>query len=116
MVTTNIRVNHHHVVMTFTGDIRDHRLEVQALVRDVHRNDAVGLEVPVIDREGLAREQVDRGGVAVESIQGEQVELLRGLPFERQAPIAQCALDFAGAVGQVSKWGLGKTSTSGLIS
>ena len=61
----------------------DRLAEVEDAVGHVDGDDAAGVEVLLVDGEGLLSEQMQRDGVAAEGVQHQQVEALRtaGRPF-----------------------------------
>ena len=61
----------------FLGHRVDDRHEVDVAVGDVDDDHAVGLQVLQVDLEGFVGEQVDGRGVAVEGVEGQDVEVLR---------------------------------------
>src|ERR1039458_3096019 len=53
------------------------RRQIQKSIRDVKREDAVGLELAQVGLDRFAGQQMHRDGVATERIDGEYVEVLR---------------------------------------
>src|SRR2546425_7776667 len=80
------------------------------MIRDVNGDDAIGIHVPFIEREGLASQQMHRNGVAAECVQRQQVETLRPLPFEGKPGVAQDDFYTARAVGQILEPRSGKAA------
>ena len=66
-----------------------HRHQVDVTIRDVHGEDAVGLQMLEVQLEGLVGQQVRRDRVAGERIDGQQVELLWRLSFQCQPGVAE---------------------------
>ena len=71
----------------------DHGREVEVAVRQVQGEHSARREVPVVEREGLARQEVHRDRAAREGVQDEHVEALVGLALEREARVAGDDLD-----------------------
>ena len=69
-----------HAVMI--GQACHDTLQPQVAIADVHRQNTIGLQMPQIDREGLASQQMRRYGVAAESVQHQNVESLRRLSLQ----------------------------------
>src|SRR2546423_14459392 len=74
-------------------DARHHRDQVEEAVRDVEGDDAVGLHMPEIDPERLARDEMHRDRVAREGVDREHVEVLRRLAPEGQARVDERDID-----------------------
>ena len=64
------------------GEALHDRGEVEIPVGDVDGEDPFRRQMPEIDLEGLAGEEVDRDRVAREGIEGEEIEGLRGASRE----------------------------------
>ena len=68
--------------MACNGKLRDLGREIQILVRDVKRDDAVGCEVSLIERDGFRGEQMQGDRVTREGIDSEYIEVLGGFARE----------------------------------
>ena len=60
----------------------NHRLQVQILVGDMDRQDAIWLEMPEVQGKGFASQKMDRDGITRESIHREHIKLLRLFCFQ----------------------------------
>jgi hypothetical protein len=67
--------------------------QVQEPVGHVKGDDAAGLHVSPVNSERFGRNEVHGYRVARERVDRQHVELLRRLPFQRQAGVAQRELD-----------------------
>src|SRR4051812_19880495 len=61
--------------------------------------------MPHVGGEGLAGQQVNRYGIAVEGVHNENVKLLRGLAFQREASVTRDDGDVARALAKVVEFG-----------
>ena len=84
-------------------EARNDGSQVEITIRDVEGDDASWLHVLAIDRQRFRSEQVHRDRVAGEGVDGEHVELLRRLAFERKTGIAQGSLNGRLAALQIAE-------------
>ena len=75
-------VHDDHPVVELTGQIGDHRIQIDAFIGDMHGDQAVGLHVPRVEGERLPGQQVNRNGIAVEGIEDQHVKILRRFPLQ----------------------------------
>ena len=59
-----------------TRQVLHHRFKVEVAIRDVDRDDSVRIHVSKIKGHRLTRQQMDWNGIATESIERQQVELM----------------------------------------
>src|ERR1700686_1951597 len=67
------------------------------------RQNAARLQVPEVQRESFASEQVQRDGIARECVHSQNVVVLRTLALHREACIAQHDFYFGFAIGNKSE-------------
>ena len=89
--------------MACNGKLRDLGREIQILVRDVKRDDAVGCEVSLIERDGFRGEQMQGDRVTREGIDSEYIEVLGGFARESAASVAICKTDLCSRVAEVGE-------------
>ncbi len=82
---------------------RERGLQIDEPVADVEQEHAVRPQMPAIDGDRLAREKMQRDGVAGEGVDHEHAEGVRLLSFEHEARVAQRDGDVRAAVGEVGE-------------
>src|SRR5437660_9304858 len=92
-------------VMEMAGEIEHDRLEIEVMIGDMDGNNAVGLEMALVNVERFFGQQMDGNGIAAERIQGQQIELLRGLAYHRETRVAHGDFDLPSTPSEVSKAG-----------
>src|SRR4030095_16019512 len=87
------------------GDSLQDRFEVKVVIGDVNSDDAARRHMAFVEFKGFASEQVNGDGIAVESIQNEQVEVLRRFALEGEARVSGADLDLGWRLLKVSEFG-----------
>src|SRR6185312_14970955 len=96
-------IENHGLPAICAGGRFHYRLQIQVPVGNIHRKDSTGFQMPKVSLERFNSKHMHGYRIPGEYVDHQQIELLIGLAFERQAPVAQRDFDLRRGIIEIAE-------------